>query len=165
MNTRSLLTSSLLGLALLAAACGGASNAEPAPSDDPDAAAGSACLVGTEDCVDADLGGEGTDASAGMCAPGVTDCVDAELVEGLPADDFDADAAIQEARGVLGMHEEDLPEDVRISRRGDEELMLTEDYVLGRRTVQLEDDGSGHRVVSVTVELPDGPETFELQGG
>ena len=77
--------------------------------------------------------------------------------------DVDADAAREEARAVLGMPEEDLPEDVRISRRGDESFMLTEDYVLGRLTVELDDDGDGYRVTSVVVELPDGPETFELE--
>jgi len=77
--------------------------------------------------------------------------------------DFDTEAAREEARAVLGMFEEDLPEDVRIARRGDESFMLTEDYVLGRRTVELDDDGDGFRVTSVVVELPDGPETFELE--
>ncbi len=77
--------------------------------------------------------------------------------------DFDTDAAREEARAVLGMPEEDLPEDVRIARRGDESFLLTEDYVLGRRTVELDDDGDGYRVTSVVVELPDGPETFELE--
>ncbi len=78
-------------------------------------------------------------------------------------DDFDVDAAIEDARAVLGMHEEDLPDDVRIARRGDETFALTEDYVLGRRTVELDDDGDGYRVTSVVVELPDGPQTFELE--
>ena len=62
------------------------------------------------------------------------------------------------------MYESDLPADVRIGRRGEEVMALTEDYKLGRRTVQLDDtDGSGFRVFSVTVELPDGPEDFDLQ--
>jgi len=77
--------------------------------------------------------------------------------------DFDTDAAREEARAVLGMPEEDLPDDVRIARRGDESFLLTEDYVLGRLTVELDDDGDGYRVTSVVVELPDGPETFELE--
>ena len=79
-------------------------------------------------------------------------------------DEFPTDQAREEARGLLGMNEDDLPDDVRIARRGDETFMLTEDYVLGRRTVELDDtDDSGFRVVSVTVELPDGPETFQLE--
>ena len=90
---------------------------------------------------------------------------DADAVDPAPADEFPTDQAREEALGLLGRHEEDLPADVRIGRRGDEDFALTEDYVLGRRTVHLNDDGSGFRVTSVTVELPDGPETFELQGG
>ena len=78
-------------------------------------------------------------------------------------DDLDVDAAIQDARAVLGMAEESLPEDVRIARRGDETFALTEEYVLGRRTVELDDDGDGYRVTSVVVELPDGPQTFDLE--
>jgi hypothetical protein len=79
-------------------------------------------------------------------------------------DQFPTDEAREEARGVLGMNESDLPDDVRIRRRGDEEFALTEDYVLGRVTVELDDtDGSGYRVTSLVVELPDGPETFELE--
>lgn len=111
--------------------------------------------------------------SMGMCAPGVTDCVDTAIEpaggqSGEPGDEggdeFPTEAAREEARGLLGLHEADLADDVRISRRGEEQFMLTEDYVLGRNTVELEDtDGSGFRVVTVTVELPDGPETFELQ--
>jgi hypothetical protein len=84
--------------------------------------------------------------------------------DGDAGDEFPTDQAREEARGYLGMDEGDLPEEVRISRRGDETFMLTEDYVLGRATVELDDlDGDGFRVVSVTVELPDGPETFELE--
>lgn len=80
-------------------------------------------------------------------------------------DEFDTQQAIDDARSVLGMDEADLPDDVRIGRRGDEQFALTEDYVLGRRTVELDEDepGSGYRVTSVTVELPDGPETYELE--
>jgi hypothetical protein len=79
------------------------------------------------------------------------------------SDEFPSEDARQEARGLLGMHEHDLETDVRVARRGDESYMLTEDYVLGRRTVELDDDGSGFRVMSVTVELPDGPEEFFLE--
>jgi hypothetical protein len=78
-------------------------------------------------------------------------------------DDFPTDEAREDARGLLGMFEDDLPDDVRIARRGAEQFALTEDYVLGRRTVELDDDGSGYRVMVVTVELPDGPETYELE--
>ena len=78
-------------------------------------------------------------------------------------DEFDVDAAIEDARAVLGMAEGDLPDDVRIARRGDETFALTEDYVLGRRTVELDDDGDSYRVTSVVVELPDGPQIFEVE--
>lgn len=40
-------------------------------------------------------------------------------------------------------------------------MILTEDYVLGRITVELDADTEGaFRAVTATVELPDGPETF-----
>lgn len=78
-------------------------------------------------------------------------------------DEYPVDQARDDARAILGMNEEDLDETVRVSRRGDETFMLTQDYVLGRLTVELDDDGSGYRVMSVTVELPDGPETFDLE--
>jgi hypothetical protein len=45
-----------------------------------------------------------------------------------------------------------------VGRHGDEAMMLTEDYVIGRKTIATEDDGSGtFRVVEVTLELTDGP--------
>lgn len=109
--------------------------------DDAGANDDSTCLVGTVDCVDADLGGDRLDQAA------------IEQIE-------------QQARGLLGMNEKDLPADVRIGRVGEEHMMLTEDYVLGRMTVGLEElDDSGYRVVDVTVELPNGTATYELQGG
>jgi hypothetical protein len=37
--------------------------------------------------------------------------------------------------------------------------------VLGRFTVELDDDGDGFRVTSVTVELPAGPEKLDLIPG
>ena len=82
-----------------------------------------------------------------------------------PGDEFPVEQARDDAHGVLGRYERDLPADVRVGRRGDEYLALTEDYVLGRLTVELDDEGDGYRVTSVTVELPDGPETFELTPG
>ena len=82
-----------------------------------------------------------------------------------PGDEFPVDQARDEAHGLLGLHEADLPSDVRIARKGAEQFPLTEDYVLGRLTVELDNDGDGFRVTSVTVELPDGPETLELTPG
>lgn len=98
---------------------------------------------------------------AGMCAPDMPDCDDtAESPDG--SDEFDSDSARDEARELLGKAEGELAPEVRIGRRGEEHMMLTEDYVLGRMTVALEEDADGvFRVVEVTVELPDGPETFE----
>lgn len=102
---------------------------------------GATCPVGTVDCVDADLG---------------DDRIDGETL----------DALEQQARAVLGTYQEDLPSDVRIGRIGDEHMMLTEDHVIGRLTVGLDDlDGSGLRVVDVTVELPNGSATYTLQAG
>ena len=76
---------------------------------------------------------------------------------------FPSEAARERARDQLGRPESDLGPDVRVGRRGDEQMALTEDYVLGRITVELDDDGSGTVVVTqATVELPGGPETFTL---
>ncbi len=74
------------------------------------------------------------------------------------------DQAVEHARGILGAYEDTLPDDVRVGRRGDEHMALTEDYRLGRLTVELDDtDGDGFRVTAVTVELSDGPETLRLE--
>lgn len=104
----------------------------------------------------------------GACLEGNGDCDDTAEPGTGPADgtddEFPTEAARDEAKGLLGVNEADLSDQVRVSRRGEEQYMLTEDYVLGRFTVELDDnDGSGFRVVTVTVELPDGPETFEPQ--
>jgi hypothetical protein len=79
-----------------------------------------------------------------------------------PAEQFPVDRARDDAHGLLGRYEDDLPADVRVARKGAEQYALTEDYVLGRLTVELDEDGVAHRVTSVTVELPAGPETFHL---
>ena len=87
----------------------------------------------------------------------------------VPAEPGDADPTVeleQKARAVLGMHQEDLASDVRIGRVGDEHMMLTEDHVIGRLTVGLDDlDGAGLQVTEVTVEVPGGEATFTLQAG
>ena len=82
-----------------------------------------------------------------------------------PDDEFPVEQARDDAQALLGRSETDLPADVRVARKGDEQFALTEDFVLGRRTVELDDGGDGFRVTSVTVELPDGPETLELTAG
>jgi hypothetical protein len=126
----------LAAVALLAAGCGGTDAASTPDEPDPDEPVTSPDDGTTDDPVD-DPDGVG--------------------------DDCPTDEAREEARGLLGMNEDDLPDDVRTARRGDETFALTEDYVLGRRTVELDDEGDGYRVTAVTVELPDGPETFELE--
>jgi hypothetical protein len=146
MKQRTVLSAVVGLLVVVAAACGNAAastDSDEASNGTGGGPAAGMCHVDAPDCVDTGVGGEGP--------------IDA-------GDDFPTDSARQEARGVLGMNEGDLPDDVRVSRRGDEQMMLTEDYVLGRRTVELDDlEGKGYRVVSVRVELPDGPETFELE--
>lgn len=75
----------------------------------------------------------------------------------------DIGAALRRAASLLGAFETDLPEDVRIARRGDETFAVTTDLVPGRLTVELDDDGSGAFVVtSVTVETEDGSEVVTV---
>lgn len=71
-----------------------------------------------------------------------------------------AAAVATEARGLLGTPEAELAGSVRIARRGGEGFALTDDYVLGRDTVELDEVDGTYVVTSVTVELPDGPRTF-----
>lgn len=104
-------------------------------------------------------------------APGDGGAVSTTVDPGASTDDpgdggdvFPTDTARETARGYLGMYEDDLPPEVRVARRGEEEFALTEDYRLGRVTVELDDtDGDGYRVTRVVVELPDGPETYDLE--
>lgn len=115
---------------------------------------------GTEPAADApvDSGGE---PAAGACLVGDPDCEDMGPGSG-PATDFPIEAVRAGAQDLLGRPEADLPETIRVARRGGEQFMLTEDYVEGRVTVELDPDDSGAFVVTkVTVEMPDGPETFE----
>lgn len=182
---RKMITAMAIGvLTVSAAACGSSAGAGDEPADgpgdapaaclegDPDCyedgtegdGAGSACPVGDADCYEDGTEGDANPPGLGMCAPDVTDCEDVVVVDG--GDEFPVEQARQETQGLLGRYEDDLAPDVRIGRRGDELMALTEDYVLGRMTVELEDtDGDGFRVVAATVELPDGPETFELTPG
>lgn len=82
-----------------------------------------------------------------------------------PGDEYPVDQARDDAHGLLGRYERDLPADVRIARKGGEQFMLTEDYVLGRMTVELDAEDGEYRVTSVTVELPGGPESLHLTSG
>ncbi len=79
-----------------------------------------------------------------------------------PDDRFSVEQARNDAHGLLGRYERDLADDVRVGRRGDEQYALTEDDVIGRLTVELDDEGDGYRVTSVVVELPESTETFHL---
>lgn len=103
-----------------------------------------------------------------MCAPGVTDCVDVVVDDGAAGGEDAAgstrpsdDTLREVAQSLIGTAEGELADDVRVGRRGGEQMMLTEDYVIGRMTVELDDAGDGvFRVTSVTVEMEEGPETF-----
>lgn len=140
---RSVISALLAVGALALSACGG--TGPPAvDGSDGDAAppAAGACLEGTVDCVDTVVDPDG------------------EVPPDL-GDDFDSDAALIAGEALLGDAEDELADDVRVGRRGEETFALTEDYVLGRLTVELDDDGTGtYRVTSVVVELPEGPETL-----
>jgi hypothetical protein len=58
---------------------------------------------------------------------------------------------LADAARLVGMPEHELPADVRIARRGDEEFPVTFDHVLGRRTVELDQDATGTYVVTSLV--------------
>ncbi len=96
--------------------------------------------------------------ATGMCLEGTVDCVDAVFEP-----EVDVDGALVGARDLLGLSHEAVESrpGVRIGRLGDEHLALTEDYVIGRMTVGLDDDGTGSLIVTdVTIELPAGPQTI-----
>lgn len=172
----------LVALAVSLAACGSASDTTSDAGIDP---ASGTCLEGTPDCDDTGIldGDDAQPPSAGMCAPGVTDCDDTGILVGAPGserclpeavdcddtpgqdepagDVFDSESAIAQAEALLGLADTELASDVRVGRQGEEAMMLTEDYVLGRLTVELDlDDMDRWIVTAVTVELPDGPQTF-----
>ena len=72
-----------------------------------------------------------------------------------PASSGPADASL------IGLTRDQLPADVRIARIGDEHFALTEDHVLGRRTVELDRGADGvARVVTVLVEVEHGVVTL-----
>lgn len=88
------------------------------------------------------------DPAGATCLVGAADCGDGAF--GHVADESDA-------RSLLGLRQDQLPDDVRIARVDDEHFALTEDYRIGRLTVSI-DDG---RVTSVVLEAEDGPITVE----
>ena len=76
---------------------------------------------------------------------------------------LDVEAAARRAASLLGAQEGDLPDDVRVARRGDEGFPLTADLVPGRLTVELDDDGTGKFVVvEVQIELEDGVQVVSV---
>ena len=95
-----------------------------------------------------------TDAAGGTCLEGSTEpCNDM----GAPVDNDEG-----AARSLLGVAKEDLGDDVRIARIDDEQFMLTEDYRIGRLTVELDTDADGiARVTVVTLEAEGGPVTVQ----
>jgi len=125
---------------------------DEAPLSGGGGAAGT-CLEGTPDCQDTPM-----DPDAPVSGPG------GEVPPPGPSDEaFPSEAARDQARALLGSPESELAPDVRVARRGEETFALTEDYVLGRITVELEHVDEGMYIVqSATVELPEGPETFTL---
>lgn len=81
----------------------------------------------------------------------------------VPPGDLDLAEATRRAASLLGASESDLPEDVRIARRGDEQFPLTADLVPGRLTVELDEDDSGEYVVTlVSVESEEGSEVVTV---
>jgi hypothetical protein len=124
-----------------------------------------ACGNPTDAASPSDPGG-GADPAAGMCPQDEPDCVDTPGLDGEPepVDETGVEQLRRDARFYLGTAEAELPELVRVGRRGEEHLMLTEDYRIGRITVELDEVEGTYVVTSATVELPDGPETFELDG-
>jgi hypothetical protein len=89
--------------------------------------------------------------AAGACLVSSTDCNDT----GVSPED-----ATTAARSFLGLRRSELPVEVRVARVGDEHYPMTEDYVVGRTTVELDPDAAGEpRVVKVVIELEEGPIT------
>lgn len=114
--------------------------------------------------------GDGADAIAGMCPQDQPDCVDTPQLlsdEPVAIDETGIEQFRQDAKYYLGRPQDELTELIRIARIDDEQFALTRDYRVGRITVELDDvNGDGTPIVtSSTVELPDGPETFELEDG
>jgi hypothetical protein len=85
-------------------------------------------------------------------------CEDTAQQDGAMEGDEGYADMLADAAELVGMAESDLPQDVRIGRRGDERFALTEDYVVGRRTVELDRDDAGTYVVtSLVLEAEGGP--------
>lgn len=153
---RKLLLLAALGLFVAGAAGCGDDSTDTGAADEP----GDEVATTTEA-----LGGDGPGAAAGACPEGDPDCYE-DGSEGAPALPGSDEALREEAKALLGLSREQLPDDVRIGRIGDESFALTEDYRVGRMTVELDEDDDGvMTVVMVTAELDAGPEVFEAGMG
>lgn len=76
----------------------------------------------------------------------------------------DIAAAMRRAASLLGSYEADIPDDVRLARRGDEDFALTMDLVPGRLNVELDEDADGEYVVTaVSVETADGSQVVTVE--
>lgn len=161
----------LAAVALLAACAGAATSAAPdatpptagATESPPAGDAMAVCAPGVTDCVDMVVEDDASDCPPEGCgadAAGGTRPADGE--PGVSTAPGGENVTREDAEVLIGLHESDLPGDVRVSRRGAEEFFLTEDYVIGRMTVELDDDGSGTFVVTkVVLEADEGPVIVE----
>lgn len=103
--------------------------------------------------------------AAGMCLEGAEDCMDTpQLASDQPVaiDETGIAQFRRDAKYYLGKPRSELTELIRIARIGDEQMAVTDDYVVGRITVELDKIDGTMIVTSATVELPDEPETFKL---
>jgi hypothetical protein len=98
------------------------------------------------------------DPANGACLQGDTDCYET----GAETDNLDERVAIANVEALLGTQEDQLPDGVRIARRGTESFPLTEDYVIGRVTVELDDIDGSYTVTTATIELSDGAIVLNL---
>lgn len=141
----------MLGVLTLATAACGAQSGEDTAVSAPAAAAPT---------------GDGSGGAAGTCLEGASDCVDTpQLNSGEPVtiDETGIQQLRRDAKFYLGKGRGELNETIRIARVDDEQFALTEDYRIGRITVELDTVQGKPTVTSATVELPDGPETFKLK--
>lgn len=156
MRNRPIALFAALTVTLLLAACGGDDDSLDTSTGGD---AGATQPVGSGDFDD-------TPDAAGMCLEDAPDCDDTPVAGdgdaggGADGDAIDEGALIARAEAMVGMPEGDLDPEVRVSRRGNESFAMTEDYRIGRFTVELDDQGSGFVVTTVVLELTEGPQTF-----
>lgn len=100
-----------------------------------------------------------SDPAAGACPEGDTDCFETGAEGagdgGEGGDGIDEAAVLAVAESLIGTPEDEIPDDVRIGRRGEEFFPLTADYRVGRITVELDESDDGYVVTSAVVELTD----------